>query len=75
MEKPNETQPESFEQKTWDIKSRLKEIAEANARKGHQWRQRGTQLICRSCLSEHATFIPVGIRLVGFDERGRPRFE
>ena len=70
-EKNDEVKPLHFET---DVEY-LRSIAKENARAGHQWRQRGTQLVCISCLSTHATYIPVGVRLVGIDEEGKPKFE
>lgn len=39
---------------------------------GHNWRQRGTELICESCPFTHATYIPPDKQLYGIDERGLP---
>lgn len=39
---------------------------------GHNWRQRGTELICDSCPFTHATYIPPDKQLYGIDERGLP---
>lgn len=39
---------------------------------GHNWRQRGTELICESCPFTHATYIPPDKQLYGIDDRGLP---
>lgn len=37
----------------------------------HEWRQRGPYLVCVSCELQHAVYIGMEKRLVGFDQ-GRP---
>lgn len=39
---------------------------------GHQWIQRGAQILCNSCPFEHASYIPPGYQLFGTDEGGLP---
>jgi len=39
---------------------------------GHQWVQRGPYLVCRSCPIEHAVYIGMNVRLIGFKDNGRP---
>jgi hypothetical protein len=39
---------------------------------GHVWHQRGPALICTSCPVQHAFFIGIDKRLMGFDESGSP---
>jgi len=49
----------------------LSQIPEASLA-GHNWRQRGTELVCDSCPYGHASYIPPGKQLYGIDERGLP---
>jgi len=39
---------------------------------GHQWVQRGPYLVCRSCPIEHAVYVGMNTRLVGYNEDGEP---
>lgn len=40
---------------------------------GHQWRQQGPYLVCKSCPVRHSIYIGVDKRLVGFTEDGQPK--
>lgn len=42
---------------------------------GHEWRQQGYSLVCRSCELSHAIYIGPNKELVGFSEDGKPKFE
>ncbi len=39
---------------------------------GHEWRQQGPFIICKSCDLEHSMYIGVNRQLQGFDEDGVP---
>jgi hypothetical protein len=39
---------------------------------GHNWRQRGTELVCDSCPFTHASYIPPGKQLYGINDQGLP---
>lgn len=49
--------------------------AEFKAKEGHIWKQRGAYIICSSCPLMHSVYIGVSKHLVGYDEKGRPRFK
>lgn len=52
----------------------IREKAREQARKvHHDWVQRGSWLVCRSCDFEHATHVKVGKIYVG-QENGLPKF-
>lgn len=38
---------------------------------GHQWKQFGNQLICRSCPNEHSQFLPPDLYFAGYKD-GKP---
>lgn len=42
---------------------------------GHEWRQQGPYLICKSCELTHALYIGMNKILVGFREDGKPILE
>jgi hypothetical protein len=56
-----------------ETKARLEEAAKANIQ--HTWRQRGPQLFCSSCPHEHAQWIGIRKKLVGFNDKGAPIIE
>jgi len=39
---------------------------------GHQWVQQGPYLVCKSCPIEHAVYIGMKRRLVGYKKNGEP---
>lgn len=39
---------------------------------GHQWRQQGPWLVCKSCVLDHAFYIGMDKQLTGFDENNKP---
>lgn len=41
---------------------------------GHDWRQQGPYIICRSCPIEHGAYVGIDTTLVGIDEGGIPKF-
>jgi len=42
---------------------------------GHEWRQQGPYIICKSCDLEHALHIGMNKILVGFTKKGKPILE
>lgn len=43
--------------------------------RGHNWKQRGYEIVCESCALHHGVFIGPDKWLVGIDEKGMPVFE
>lgn len=41
----------------------------------HDWKQRGTHIICESCDSTHAFTVPPGTQMVGVDDKCMPIFK
>lgn len=38
----------------------------------HTWRQQGPYIVCKSCELDHAIYIGVNKRLIGFTDKGEP---
>ena len=41
----------------------------------HTWRQSGPYIVCKTCELEHAVYIGINKRLIGFTKEGQPIVE
>lgn len=64
------SQPQKSEEKK-ESEFNLDELPQVQLT-GHQWVQRGAQIICNSCPFDHASYIPPGYQLYGTDKGGLP---
>ena len=62
-------------EESWPINNEPEFSFEPDALLGHEWRQQGPFLVCKSCELPHALRIGMNKKLVGFDEEGKPIIE
>ena len=69
----NDADLPNFDPNFQEAYERLQRESRANIQ--HTWRQQGPHLVCTSCPHQHAQWVGMDKKLVGFTKKGEPILE